>query len=135
MTMQAAAYGRIGQDSKSITTRTGKAIATASIAVAIGDADEPPLWLGVVAFGHAAEDLLRQKKSDLISVSGRVQRNAWTTPAGEKREQLQIVADTLMSARTVRPAGGRRRSDDTRDKEQPPTRASGEPGLSDEIPF
>lgn len=135
MTMQAAAYGRIGQDPRSISTKSGKTMATASIAVTVGDHDDPPLWLGVVAFGNAADDLLRQGKGDLISVSGRVQRNSWTSPSGEKREQLQIVADSIVSSRTVRPSGGKRRSEDNHQQQQPPSEQRAQRELDDEIPF
>lgn len=106
--MQVAAYGRMGQEPRSIPTRSGKTMVTTSIAVNIEDADAPPLWLGVVAFGAVAELLLKHDKGDLISVSGRCQRNSWTTNTGEKREQLQIVADSIVSSRTVRPGGARK---------------------------
>jgi single-strand DNA-binding protein len=62
-------------------------------------------WVGVVAFGRCAEDLLRHDKGELVSVSGRVQVNRWAGSDGEEREQLQVVADSIVSARTVRPAG------------------------------
>ncbi len=134
MTMQAAVYGRIGQDPRSISTKSGKAMAVTSIAVAIGDQDDPPLWVGIVAFGTVADDLLRQGKGDLISASGRVQRNSWTTSSGEKREQLQIVADSVVSSRTVRPNGGKRRSADHQ-QHQPPSDQRAQRELDDEIPF
>ncbi|HWU63592.1 MAG TPA: single-stranded DNA-binding protein [Ensifer sp.] len=104
--MQASAYGRIGQDPRSVTTSNGTAMATTSIAINIGDHDSPPVWWGIVAFGRNAEELLRHKKGDNVSVSGRVQQNTWTSPSGEKREQMQIVADCVVSARTVRPGNG-----------------------------
>lgn len=136
MSMQAAVYGRVGQEPRSIDTKSGKAMAVTSIAVAIDDHDAPPLWVGVVAFGRVAEDLLRHAKGDLVSVSGRVQRNSWTSPSGEKREQLQVVADALVSSRTVRPSGGGRRRDDdhqNRQHQQSDNRSQRE--LDDEIPF
>jgi single-strand DNA-binding protein len=132
MSMQACAYGRIGQEPRSIETKSGKAMAVASIAVAVDEHDAPPLWLGIVAFGRVAEDLLRHQKGDLISVSGRVQRNTWTTPSGEKREQLQVVTDSVISSRTVRPGGARRR-DDGHHQQQSDNRNQRE--LNDEIPF
>jgi len=131
MSMQAAAYGRIGNDPRRIETRSGKAMATTSIAVNVGENDDPPLWVGVVAFGAVADVLLRHAKGDLISVSGRVQRNAWTTSSGEKREQLQIVADSVVSSRTVRPSGGKRREDRSQTSEPPDQRRD----LDDQLPF
>lgn len=62
-----------------------------------------------MAFGKVAETLARHKKGDLISASGRLKLNRWTDRDGGEHEQLQIVADAVVSARSVRP-GGRRRS-------------------------
>lgn len=116
--MQASIYGRLGQDPRSIDTKSGKTMVVASVAVSIGEHDEPPLWVGIMAFGRVADDLLRHAKGDLISASGRVQRSSWTTQTGEKREQLQIVADSVISSRTVRPSGGRRRDADDHPQQQ-----------------
>lgn len=127
--LHAAAYGRIGQGPRLIPTQSGKTMVASSIAVSVGGHDEPPLWLAILAFGHVGDTLLRHEKGDLISVSGRVQRNGYTTSAGEKREQLQIIADTIISARSVRPGGGKRRNESK--PPQPETR----PSLNDDLPF
>ncbi|MDG4902930.1 MULTISPECIES: hypothetical protein [unclassified Mesorhizobium] len=65
------------------------------------------MWIGIVALGSVADDLLRHGNGGLLSASGRVQRSTLTTQAGEKRE-LQIVADAIVSARMVCPSGGKR---------------------------
>lgn len=107
MSAQIAAYGRLGADPVQRQSQNGKEWATASIAVAIAeDEDRPPLWFGIVAFGRMAETLCRHSKGDLVSVSGRLQLNRWQDRDGNGREQLQIVADALVSTRTVRPGGG-----------------------------
>lgn len=106
--MQASAYGRLGGDPRSIETRSGKAMTVATLAVDAGDDDGPPLWLGIVAFGRLADDLLRHAKGDPLSVSGRLQVRRWTDTEGAGREQLQVVADAIVSARSVRPGGGRK---------------------------
>lgn len=109
--MLSAVYGRLGADPIERRTRDDKTWATASLALDIDqEPDAAPLWIGIVAFGRVADDLLRHAKGDLISVAGRVQLNRWNDRrTGERREQLQIVADSLISARTVRPSAGRRR--------------------------
>lgn len=109
--MQAAAYGRLGQAPRRISTQGGKSMAVASIAVNVGEHDDPAEWFGVLAFGQVADALLRHEKGDLVSVSGRVQRSSWTGSDGQKHQQLQIVADSVISARTTRPAGGKRKTD------------------------
>ncbi len=114
MTAQLAAYGRLGGDPRSIDTKSGKAMAVASLAVDVGDSsdagDAAPEWLGVVAFGGQAEKLLQHGKGETLSVSGRLQRRTYTDRHGEQRTQLQVVADNLVSARTARP--GKRKAKD-----------------------
>lgn len=108
MSGQVAVYGRFGSDPVSRTSQAGKPWATASIAVDLGDGeDEGPTWFGVVAFGRVADTLCRHSKGDLVSVSGRLKLNRWQDGSGNDREQLQVIADTVISARSVRP-GGRR---------------------------
>lgn len=109
MSAQAAVYGRLGGDPVKRTAASGKDWATATLAVDLGDDGEsPPQWFGVVAFGRTAEMLCRHTKGDLLSVSGRLKLNRWNGAGGAEREQLQVIADAVVSARTVRPGGGRR---------------------------
>jgi single stranded DNA-binding protein len=113
MTAQIAAHGRLGGDPVQRTAKSGTAWATASIAVQLGNGDDneaPAQWFALVAFGRTAETLARHAKGDLISVSGRLQLNRDKDREGSDREQLQVIADTVMSAKSVRPAGGRRRN-------------------------
>lgn len=112
MTAQLAAHGRLGDEPRAITTSTGRAMAVCSLAAAIeerGTDDPPPLWLNVICFGRQADDLLRHRAGDPVSVSGRLQRSRWVGQDGAQRERLEVVADSLISARTVRPGGGRKR--------------------------
>lgn len=103
MSASMAVYGRLGGEPRAIETKSGKAMTVATLAVDIGDADAPPLWLGLVAFGRLADELLRHHKGDTLSASGRVQVRQYTGSDGAQREQWQVVADALVSARTVRP--------------------------------
>jgi single-strand DNA-binding protein len=111
--MQLACYGRLGGTPKEIQTSTGTVMAIASMAVVLADrhGEEHKQWLGVVAFGRTAEALLKHDTGDMVSVAGAgaVQRLHDERGRGP-REQLQVVADSLVSARTVRPPGGRSRA-------------------------
>lgn len=110
---QVAAYGRLGGDPRSIDTSSGKAMAVASIAVDVaerGTEDPEPEWLGVVAFGGLADKLLQHAKGETVSVSGRVQRRRYQDRNGNERVQLEVIADALVSARTVRPGANRRQA-------------------------
>lgn len=109
MTAHISAYGRLGAEPAQRQSQAGKLWVTASLAVALADdTDAPPQWFQLVAFGRVAETLARHAKGDLVSVSGRLQLNRWQDSDGKDHERLQIVADTMMSAKSVRPAGGRR---------------------------
>ena len=111
MTAQIAAHGRLGADPAQRQSQAGKPWTTASLAVALADdTDAPPQWFQLVAFGRVAETLARHAKGDLVGVSGRLQLNRWRDSDGKDHERLQIVADTVMSAESVRPTGGRRRT-------------------------
>jgi len=137
MSAHIAAYGRLGGDPKSINTSSGNAMAVASIAVDVqerGAEDPPPEWLGVVAFGGQADKLLQHDKGECIAVSGRVQRNRWTGQDGNERVQLQVIADSLVSARTVRPGKRKQQQTDEQPAGEPEPAAAGE-DFNDEIPF
>ena len=109
MTAQAAIYGRLGADPVERVSQAGTPWATASLAVDLGDgqSDQPPVWFSIIAFGRTAEALAKHRKGDLLSASGSLRMIRWEDREGNARETLQIVADAVVSARTVRP-GGRR---------------------------
>jgi single-stranded DNA-binding protein len=105
MTMHAAIYGRLGRDAQTIETRTGKPMASASLAVDVSPRDgEATVWVRVVGFGRVAESLALHKKGEMLSASGRLELSKWTGEDGAERENWQLLADSLVSARTVRPA-------------------------------
>ncbi len=85
-------------------------MAVCSIAVTLDTRSEEQEmeWFALVTFGKLAESLLKHRKGDMISTAGKVQPNTWTTGGGDDRRQFQIVADSVISARTVRPGGDRK---------------------------
>ena len=109
--MQIAAHGRLGKAPQERQTKAGKPMATTSIAIDVtpGNAEQQEtLWISVLAFGRVAEALLRHQQGDLVSLSGNATMSRWTGQDGTEREQLSIIADSAISARTVRPGGGRK---------------------------
>lgn len=109
--MQIIIHGRIGRDPKEIQTKTGTVMAVASVVVnlPIVRSDETEaVWLNLLAFGKVAESLLRHKQGDMVNVAGNVQMSQWTDANGELHSQWQVTADSLISARTTRPSGGRK---------------------------
>ncbi|MGH7315686.1 MAG: single-stranded DNA-binding protein [Candidatus Rokuibacteriota bacterium] len=96
-------YGRLGRAPAQRTTATGKAMVTASMVVDLGRDGEMPEWFSLMAFGTAGESLARHVKGDMISVSGRLTKSAWTGKDGAERSGFSVLVDSIASARTVRP--------------------------------
>jgi len=130
--IHAAIYGRLAKDPQSRTTATGKPMTIATLAVDAtpnnADAEET-LWVSVLAFGRQAEALERHRKGEMVAVTGRLTQSRWTGQDGQERTSLNLIADTIVSSRTVRP-GGKRRKDQSRNSCQ-----TTEPGFDDPIPF
>ena len=107
-------YGRLTGDPRAIETRTGNPMTVGRLAVSLpcrenGEDGEASAFFGLVAFGELAESLARHLKGDMVGAFGRVKINRFTNRDGEAREELSIMADGLVSARTVRPGGGRKK--------------------------
>ncbi|HAG2284002.1 TPA: single-stranded DNA-binding protein [Salmonella enterica] len=104
MAAQIAAYGRIAADIQTKTTSNDKSMAFTRIAVALpcrtAENSEAVMWLGVTAFGKQADALAKHQKGDLVSVSGQGQD-------GGTHSGYAMVADSVISARTVRTGGSR----------------------------
>lgn len=107
MTAQISAYGRLVADPQTRTTTSGTRMTMARLAVSLPcnatDEGQATFWLGVVAFGKQAEVLARHQKGDLVSVAGNMQLNQWSGQDGIQKEQPQVIADSVISARTSRP--------------------------------
>ncbi len=111
--IRASIYGRLGADPVERETRNGKAMVTASLAVSAGrpDADQETQWFNLVAFGRAGEDLMRHQKGDLVACMGALTKNRYTARDGQERESWSLNVESIVSARTVRPGGGRKRAE------------------------
>jgi len=135
-----SAYGRLGQDPQSLVTKSSKAMARASLAVDVTahNAEQHETeWLSVVAFGRAAEDLLRCKKGHLVAVSGSLSRNRWKAKDGTEKVTWQVVAEDLHGAGSMRPSGGKPARAEAAPRPSPaPVAAGSIPGMDeDDIPF
>lgn len=109
MTAQISAYGRLVADPETRTTGKGTNMAMARLAVSLpcnaAEDGQATFWLGVIAFGKQADALARHQKGDLVSVAGNMQINQWTGQDGRTQQGYQVLADSVISARTVRPGG------------------------------
>lgn len=109
MAAQISAYGRLVADPETRTTGKGTSMAMARLAVSLpcnAAADgQATFWLGVIAFGKQADALAKHQKGDLVSVAGNMQINQWTGQDGGTQQGYQVLADSVISARTARPGG------------------------------
>ncbi len=105
--LEIAAHCRVGQDPIARQTKTGKDMATASVAVDVtqGEGDQQTLWLGLVAFGKMADTLMRHKQGDLLSLQGKATQSHWTGKDGQEQTRLSVNVESIISARTARPGG------------------------------
>ncbi|ELA3609952.1 single-stranded DNA-binding protein [Klebsiella michiganensis] len=109
MTAQISAYGRLVADPQTRTTGKGTNMAMARLAVSLpcnaAEDGQATFWLGVIAFGKQADALAKHRKGDLVSVAGNMQLNQWTGQDGGTQQGYQVIADSVLSARTVCPGG------------------------------
>lgn len=140
MTAQIAAYGRLANDPQLKTTSKGTQMAMASMAVPLpcsqADDGTATMWLSVLAFGRQAEALAKHRKGDLLSVAGNMQVNQWTGQNGEIRQGWQVIADSVISARTARPGGKKGQLGQVTDAlNRAKQQAGNDDPYGDEIPF
>ncbi len=111
--IRASVYGRLGADPVERQTRNGKAMVTVSLAVSAGrpDADEETVWFSLAAFGRTAETLARHAKGDLLAAMGPLHRTRFTGRDGQERQGWSLTVESVVSARTVRPGGARKRAE------------------------
>lgn len=131
--MHASLYGRLGKDAQPIETKSGTPMTAVSVAVDVSSRDgDATLWVRVVAFGRLAAALALHKKGEMVSASGRLELSKWTGEGGAERESWQLLADTLVSARTVRPA---RPTPGQRPRSTPRADAAAGSPFNDELAF
>ena len=100
MSVTASVYGRLGGTPEGVATKTGKPMTRASLAVDQGEG-KPTLWLRLISFGEKAEHLAAHAKGDSVAAVGRLQLSEWTDREGAARKSLELVVETLASARRV----------------------------------
>ncbi|MCV7757218.1 single-stranded DNA-binding protein, partial [Pluralibacter gergoviae] len=130
------------------TTNSGTSMTMARLAVALpcnaAENGEATFWLGVIAFGKQADALAKHQKGELVSVAGNMQLNQWTGKDGGTQQGYQVLADSVISARTVRPGGkpgqqGQATDALRRAQQQPPAQGHEDydqtPPFNDDVPF
>jgi single-strand DNA-binding protein len=105
-------YGRIGAEPVQRETRAGKPICTASLAVNVAKQGEEPSteWINLAAFGAVGEALAQHEKGDLLTAMGTLTRSKFTGRDGQERAGWNLLVESLLSPRAVRPSGTRRQT-------------------------
>jgi single-strand DNA-binding protein len=97
--------------------------------------DGDPLFLSVTCFKQLAENCAESlRRGDLVIVNGKLQMREWETDNGEKRSQVEILADSVAASirfRNVRHGEGMTERSKAPAPEDPWTA----PPSSDEPPF
>jgi single-strand DNA-binding protein len=103
--MSATIYinGNLVADPEVTFAKSGKAIAKFRVASNRRAQQPDGTWQTVetnywrcTAFAHLAEKITdRLKKGDPVIVRGRPTINTWETPEGEKRERLEVIAESV----------------------------------------
>jgi len=86
--------GKLAFDASEIKTKSGVPMTKAR--VACDDGSGGTLWVDVIGFKGYAEWLARCIKGNRIAAMGTLKVSRWETQDGESREQLQLVADSLI---------------------------------------
>ena len=108
--MQTSIHGRAGSDPVTGETKTGKPMTRLNLAVDVTahGAEEPEtLWVTIMAFGNVAEALNRAAKGETLTAMGKLTRGRYRAPDGTERESWTLLADSVLTTRSARPAGRR----------------------------
>ena len=104
--------GNLARDPQIRATKTGRAVASFSIAVnrnyttPQGEQRELTDWINVVAWGNLAEAVGNQlKKGTRVFVEGRYSTRSYDTPDGQRRYVTEVVANFVGTSLTNDDAG------------------------------
>jgi single-strand DNA-binding protein len=128
--IRAVIHGRIGNDPVQRETRTGTSMCTTSVAVNVAKPNEDAVteWISVAAFGSVGEVLARHEKGDAITAMGALTRSSFTGRDGQQRTVWSLLAESLLSVRTVRTSGARQQTLKSRPRGAPRPPAMPPPG-------
>jgi len=139
--------GNLGRDPETKYLPSGEAVANFSIAVSRrfkdpqGEFRDDTAWVRISCFGRLAEFASNYlQKGKAVFVEGRLRESRWETPEGQKRSQLEVVAERLQFAypKGVEDGGAGGGSDRESYSQPAPVErgpASGESNAVDDLPF
>lgn len=87
--------GRLGKDPEARYLNSGSVVAKGRLAISQGK-DSDPVWFEVEAWGSLAEEFTNNfSKGQMVTVTGRIYENSWTTKTGEERLSPVIKATRI----------------------------------------
>jgi single-strand DNA-binding protein len=143
MSMHSSVHGRAAFEPRQHTTKSGNPMTSVRLAVDVTGRDEgdaQTLWVDVLGFGRAADDLARVEKGAMVSAMGKLTRGAYTGKDGTERESWTLLADAVLTARSGRPGSrtGQRSNDrpsDAANRANAAAQAPSGDGFNDPLPF
>ena len=104
------------------------------ITIAVNDEKDKPLFLGVVVFGDACNNLTGIAKGSLITVGGKLQVDEYVNKQGVKQTRNKVIAEIIMRQYL------RKRDEQGQPPQQPPASEQYAPPVAgevvdDDIPF
>ena len=132
----ASIYGRLGADPIERVTQNGGKMVTVNLAVnaARNSTEEETVRISLAGFGKAGEALARHQKGDLLAAMGTLHRRRYTGRDSVEHEAWSLTIQAILSARTTRPTGNRKRGAAEPDSSAPATKPPDDE-LDDAIPF
>ncbi len=98
-----------------------------------GEKKEEVCYVTIVVWGKQAENCAQYlKKGRGAHVEGRLQHRSWTTPEGQKRSKLEVVAERVQFLSDSR---GARSTVPDPDADPPAHYTDADPPGSDDVPF
>lgn len=131
--------GNLTKDPEIRYTPGGTAVANFSIAVNRrfkqgGEAKEEVCYLDIVVFGKQAETCGQYiNKGDAVLIDGRLQQRRWETEDGQKRNKIEVVAQSIQFMPKRQGAASSIVSDEGGISNQPSNLSSNLSGASDNI--
>ncbi|MFA5028205.1 MAG: single-stranded DNA-binding protein [Candidatus Methylomirabilota bacterium] len=137
---KAILMGNLTRDPELRTTPSGTSVCQFDLALnrsytsQSGERKEEVCYVTIVVWGKQGENCAQYlKKGRGAHVEGHLQQRSWTTPEGQKRSKMEVVADRVQFLGDGR--GGRGSGGPDPDADQPPSYAEADPPATDDVPF
>ena len=137
---KAILMGNLTRDPELRTTPSGATVCNFDLALnrsytsQSGEKKEEVCYITIVVWGKQAEHCAQYlKKGRGAHVEGHLQQRSWTTPEGQKRTKLEVVAERVQFLSDGR--GGRSSAAPGPDADPPAQYGEADPPATEDVPF